>query len=116
MYSFTPHSTFFSFLSHATGPLSLSFPTRRSSDLIAASHPAPDRPRQNTRPARDQRHVQIAGGSRSEEHTSELQSPCKLVCRLLLEKKKTLNQILLNYSITQLLPLQYRYWYSYHHI
>src|SRR6266566_6073869 len=26
---------------------------------------------------------------RSEEHTSELQSPCTLVCRLLLEKKKT---------------------------
>src|SRR5256885_7890982 len=31
------------------------------------------------RPARD---------GRSEEHTSELQSPCNLVCRLLLEKKK----------------------------
>src|SRR2546426_5587492 len=29
-----------------------------------------------------------ADGSRSEEHTSELQSPCNLVCRLLLEKKK----------------------------
>src|SRR2546426_4375538 len=28
------------------------------------------------------------GGWRSEEHTSELQSPCNLVCRLLLEKKK----------------------------
>src|SRR2546426_5646208 len=27
-------------------------------------------------------------GMRSEEHTSELQSPCNLVCRLLLEKKK----------------------------
>src|SRR2546426_4426367 len=27
-------------------------------------------------------------GARSEEHTSELQSPCNLVCRLLLEKKK----------------------------
>src|SRR2546426_8999026 len=34
------------------------------------------------------------GGSstpRSEEHTSELQSPCNLVCRLLLEKKKKKN-------------------------
>src|SRR5256885_9790304 len=30
--------------------------------------------------------------TRSEEHTSELQSPCNLVCRLLLEKKKTLNR------------------------
>src|SRR2546426_7500596 len=28
------------------------------------------------------------GAVRSEEHTSELQSPCNLVCRLLLEKKK----------------------------
>src|SRR2546426_1573326 len=28
------------------------------------------------------------GYTRSEEHTSELQSPCNLVCRLLLEKKK----------------------------
>src|SRR5690348_17888539 len=28
------------------------------------------------------------GGTRSEEHTSELQSPVHLVCRLLLEKKK----------------------------
>src|SRR2546426_12328277 len=30
--------------------------------------------------------------SRSEEHTSELQSPCNLVCRLLLEKKKKRSQ------------------------
>src|SRR2546426_7251444 len=29
--------------------------------------------------------------ARSEEHTSELQSPCNLVCRLLLEKKKILD-------------------------
>src|ERR1022692_5078368 len=28
------------------------------------------------------------GADRSEEHTSELQSPCNLACRLLLEKKK----------------------------
>src|SRR2546426_7475040 len=35
--------------------------------------------------------VPVGGGgdrNRSEEHTSELQSPCNLVCRLLLEKKK----------------------------
>src|SRR5256885_6842023 len=31
----------------------------------------------------------LARMDRSEEHTSELQSPCNLVCRLLLEKKKT---------------------------
>src|SRR2546426_9113935 len=37
---------------------------------------------------------------RSEEHTSELQSPCNLVCRLLLEKKKkTLYQTMLEDEI-----------------
>src|SRR5256885_11032437 len=30
---------------------------------------------------------------RSEEHTSELQSPCNLVCRLLLEKKKNQTRV-----------------------
>src|SRR5256885_8447357 len=30
----------------------------------------------------------LSVSQRSEEHTSELQSPCNLVCRLLLEKKK----------------------------
>src|SRR2546426_7048209 len=33
------------------------------------------------------------GARRSEEHTSELQSPCNLVCRLLLEKKKNSNDV-----------------------
>src|SRR5256885_11551970 len=32
--------------------------------------------------------VTLSTNPRSEEHTSELQSPCNLVCRLLLEKKK----------------------------
>src|SRR5256885_11903947 len=32
-----------------------------------------------------------SGSRRSEEHTSELQSPCNLVCRLLLEKKKKIS-------------------------
>src|SRR2546426_5300445 len=36
------------------------------------------------------RHIAARPGNRSEEHTSELQSPCNLVCRLLLEKKKNL--------------------------
>src|SRR5438876_4749074 len=35
------------------------------------------------------RNVTHRGAERSEEHTSELQSPVHLVCRLLLEKKKT---------------------------
>src|SRR5256885_8272066 len=41
------------------------------------------------------------GGVRSEEHTSELQSPCNLVCRLLLEKKK---KILVRVSVFVSLP------------
>src|SRR5258708_30878210 len=39
--------------------------------------------------------------SRSEEHTSELQSPDHLVCRLLLEKKKTKKQIFLRTSMLE---------------
>src|SRR5256885_9095628 len=35
-----------------------------------------------------QRPAPTSAPARSEEHTSELQSPCNLVCRLLLEKKK----------------------------
>src|SRR5256885_10822635 len=33
--------------------------------------------------------AELVKKGRSEEHTSELQSPCNLVCRLLLEKKNT---------------------------
>src|SRR5205807_10418739 len=36
----------------------------------------------------DRIYLQPSGDVRSEEHTSELQSPCNLVCRLLLEIKK----------------------------
>src|SRR5256885_3321150 len=36
---------------------------------------------------------------RSEEHTSELQSPCNLVCRLLLEKKKIANNVGTNNTV-----------------
>src|SRR5256885_11917546 len=55
---------------------------------------------------------------RSEEHTSELQSPCNLVCRLLLEKKKQRSQALaavrqsLGYSVWHgiiLCKLLYKY-------
>src|SRR5256885_14342296 len=37
--------------------------------------------------------ARIPGSLRSEEHTSELQSPCNLVCRLLLEKKKLVQRL-----------------------
>src|SRR5256885_11173238 len=59
----------------------------------AAGGGAGDRRRCGARPgepaaARGGRHGGLS--LRSEEHTSELQSPCNLVCRLLLEKKKKL--------------------------
>src|SRR5260370_31043410 len=43
--------------------------------------------------ARTRRHGCATSSKRSEEHTSELQSHLNLVCRLLLEKKKTLHQM-----------------------
>src|SRR5256885_4877127 len=53
-------------------------------------------------------------GCRSEEHTSELQSPCNLVCRLLLEKKnkdhaaKGLGSKECNHALKTNLPLRPR--------
>src|SRR5256885_7956841 len=41
-----------------------------------------------------------ASSSRSEEHTSELQSPCNLVCRLLLVKKRHASQSDLHAEVT----------------
>src|SRR5437879_13712572 len=65
-----------------------SFPTRRSSDLSqclgSCRHRGP--PTRAHLLGRDARGIRNCG--RSEEHTSELQSPMYLVCRLLLEKKK----------------------------
>src|SRR5256885_12166719 len=56
------------------------FPRSRAwPDWFLTSRPPPSRERTSTAPNRN---------TRSEEHTSELQSPCNLVCRLLLEKKK----------------------------
>src|SRR5437763_12194465 len=63
-----------------------SFPTRRSSDLsvrrtcLRPTSPATKRRSRSSRTT--------SAPTRSEEHTSELQSPMYLVCRLLLEKKK----------------------------
>src|SRR5256885_6860888 len=81
-------------------PRSTLFPYTRSSDLehaelgleqrhlqdlvallLAAGKADVDRPAQ---------HLRLDPEPRSEEHTSELQSPCNLVCRLLLEKKNTI--------------------------
>src|SRR5205807_10621336 len=91
-----------------------SFPTRRSSDL--RGEPEDRRREQHERHEQELAHTFLQrrscgrniahharrvarvlrrasgrrtfDGPRSEEHTSELQSPCNLVCRLLLEKKK----------------------------
>src|SRR5256885_9306224 len=47
------------------------------------------------------REVRLLGRvDRSEEHTSELQSPCNLVCRLLLEKKKINHKLSLSTAAT----------------
>src|SRR3989454_1762165 len=43
--------------------------------------------------------------ARSEEHTSELQSPCNLVCRLLLEKKKRIRSYTERFFIDVLLGI-----------
>src|SRR5258708_19004104 len=58
-----------------------SFPTRRSSDLLVST-------KGRRKPRSCSSSVLLSGKTeRSEEHTSELQSPDHLVCRLLLEKK-----------------------------
>src|SRR2546430_5272815 len=69
-----PRSTLFPYTT-----LFRSSPTIFSSDSCSASQPVPI--------SVDAR--QSAATSRSEEHTSELQSQSNLVCRLLLEKKTT---------------------------
>src|SRR5688500_19880760 len=53
---------------------------------------------------------------RSEEHTSELQSPCNLVCRLLLEKKNHLQILLIIYNKHELeLPIHHLHFQYYIH-
>src|SRR5437879_11400481 len=75
------HVFFFFYYRYADHRALHSFPTRRSSDLAATRWPRPeDALRRSSR--------KRWRAARSEEHTSELQSPMYLVCRLLLEKKK----------------------------
>src|SRR2546426_2705662 len=56
-------------------------PPEQRSDPAPSARGTIAAPRGRTKAAR-------LAAARSEEHTSELQSPCNLVCRLLLEKKK----------------------------
>src|SRR5437763_6157915 len=86
----------------------LSFPTRRSSDLLqcfqqsreCASHGKTFPDRATCTPTK-----RVAPSKpcfvRSEEHTSELQSPMYLVCRLLLEKKKLYDKSTVYVTTTQ---------------
>src|SRR2546426_9319723 len=66
----------------------------RTPPVCAASRPpplpGPGRHRAGNRDSRSPAGGRGFGRGRSEEHTSELQSPCNLVCRLLLEKKKNI--------------------------
>src|SRR2546426_4697225 len=82
-----PRSTLFPyttlFRSPATAPSVLS-PYNRASDGFSSLRSAP----MNARERRELKPSLARLYGRSEEHTSELQSPCNLVCRLLLEKKK----------------------------
>src|SRR5256885_9628004 len=81
--------TLFFFLMIRRPPRSTLFPytTLFRSKLIAGGHSLV--PLMKLRLSEPQTLIDIARipGLRSEEHTSELQSPCNLVCRLLLEKK-----------------------------
>src|SRR5256712_3503313 len=63
--------------------------------MVRRRLPTPRRPaqapRNRARPVRVRRGAPRRAGARSEEHTSELQSQSNLVCRLLLDTKKTVN-------------------------
>src|SRR5256885_12949704 len=78
---------FFFFLMIRRPPRSTLFPLH---DALPISGALRRRRRAVRRAAdRDRSRTEVAAAlERSEEHTSELQSPCNLVCRLLLEKKK----------------------------
>src|SRR5256885_3543995 len=61
---------------------------RRTPDQGTGPARGGGQPRRRRRRHRRHGNRALAARWRSEEHTSELQSPCNLVCRLLLEKKK----------------------------
>src|SRR2546426_6877908 len=89
MYSSSTSSVFFFFLMIRRPPRSTLFPYTtlfRSRRGASVDRGGTDAQRRQHQPRGPRRRGQPA--HRSEEHTSELQSPCNLVCRLLLEKKK----------------------------
>src|SRR5256885_4850783 len=98
----------FFFLMIRRPPRSTLFPY---TTLFRSRHPAPDATARAVARARATAHradVRRGGGAavgRSEEHTSELQSPCNLVCRLLLEKKKESSPVVAPEAGQGLIPL-----------
>src|SRR5256885_12173077 len=84
-------SSFFFFLMIRRPPRSTLFPYttlfRSDGDRPDRADPLPRQPIGRGGPEGELTGQRMTG-CRSEEHTSELQSPCNLVCRLLLEKKK----------------------------
>src|SRR5256885_7765837 len=88
---------FFFFLMIRRPPRSTLFPYTTLFRSALVVQPLQRQARAQQRPVAVQAGVQVVHGDRSEEHTSELQSPCNLVCRLLLEKKK-------HYTISSHIP------------
>src|SRR5258708_29432734 len=77
---------------------------RRRILLVERLYPLVDRRRRRARLLAQTEEAALAlaeGGRRSEEHTSELQSPDHLVCRLLLEKKKKTSVTDATYTVLQ---------------
>src|SRR5205807_4621234 len=76
-----------------SGKVSVAFATTQISSRPSLSMSRASTPIElNARPSSLNATPDRSATSRSEEHTSELQSPCNLVCRLLLEKKKTIHR------------------------
>src|SRR5256885_8867564 len=84
-------------------PRSTLFPYTTLFRSAPASWPGRD----GSRPSRTRTSGTRRTRRRSEEHTSELQSPCNLVCRLLLEKKKKL-QYLYTLPVSATVPARSR--------
>src|SRR2546426_7465339 len=80
-----PRSTLFPYTTLFRSPVLI---TRSSNNFGPCQYPEKVTPLFITNALEDRPLPLYGDGRRSEEHTSELQSPCNLVCRLLLEKKK----------------------------
>src|SRR5256885_6098353 len=85
-----PRSTLFPYTTLFRSSRKMSSAAAATSSTTRSSGVAPEGATAEVYPAAGARALRASRGSpaRSEEHTSELQSPCNLVCRLLLEKKK----------------------------